>query len=226
MAVYGVHYFGIAHLDNAIAELGRVSLRRGRFAAAQLYKVTSINGRYLPLGDMIAPFLGDVESVVPYHLLQVYRHLDAFRLPMRERNGLVDVPVWAEEVRGMPVRYAVNVENGHDQRRGRMMTRATRRGYVDVVVEVEIDPLFSTAWMQRFRAEWPMVFTRAGFRPHPALDRLIEQTATVNFAIRDHNIRRRGYWLERRRRMAAEMGLRVDRRGRVRNADDSSDDEL
>jgi hypothetical protein len=224
MAVYGVNFFGIANLDAAIVAFDQPSLRRGRFAAAQLYKVTSVNGRYLPLGDMIAPYLGDVEAAVPYHLLQVYRHLDAFRLPTRERNGLVDVPVWAEEVRGMPVRYAVNVENGNELRRGRMMARATRRGYIDVVVEVEIDPLFSTAWMQRFRAEWPMVFTPAGFHPHPALHRLIEQTATVNFAIRNHNIAQRGRWLERRRRLAAEAGMRVDRRGRVVGADEESSD--
>ena len=222
MAVYGVHFFGIAHLDNAIAELGRVSLRRGRFAAAQLWKLTNVGGYHLPLGDMIAPYLGDVEAVVPYHLVQVYRHLDAFRLPTREHNEQVDVPVWPE-VRGMPVRYAVNVENGHDQRRGRMMARATRRGYIDVFVEVRIDPLFSTAWTQRFRAEWPMVFTSTGFHPRPALHRLIEQTAATNFAIRNHDIEWRAYWLARRRRMAAEMGLRVDRHGRVRNAFDESD---
>ena len=224
MAAHGVRFFGMPNLDAAIAELGQVSLRRGRFAAAQLWKVTSVNGRYLPLEDMIAPYLGDVEALVPYHIIQVYRHLDAFRLPTRERNGLVDVPVWAEEVRNMPVRYAVNVENGRDQRRGRMPRNATRRGHIDVNVEVEVGAFFSIAWMQLFHAEWPMVLTREGFRPHPALARMIEQTAAARFAINDHNVSQRGRWLQRRRRLAAEAGMRVNRRGVVVGADESSSD--
>jgi hypothetical protein len=36
-----------------------VSLRRGRYAAAQLWKLASIKGVYLSLADLVAPFLGD-----------------------------------------------------------------------------------------------------------------------------------------------------------------------
>ena len=219
--------FGNAMLDAEVLALDRPSLRRGRFAASQLWKVDSLCGRYFPLAEHLAPFIGDVEAVTPYPLIQVYRHLDAFRLPTSEvEPGMVLVPVRAEEVRGMPVRYAVNVENGHDQRRGRMMARATRRGYIDVFVEVRIDPPFTAAWMRRFRSTWPMTSTPTGLEVHRALARLVDRTGATNFAIRDYNRGRRGYWLARRRRMAAEIGLRVDRRGRVRNAfDESSDSE-
>ena len=219
--------FGDIMINAAALGFDRPSLRRGRFQAAQLWKVTSLNGRYFPLAEMLAPYIGDVEAVVPYQLVQVYRHLDAFRLPAHGADqGSFLVPVWPEEVRGMPVRYAVNVENGNDQRYGRMMARATRRGYIDVAVEARAENLFVTAWMRRFRTMWPMVHTRTGLQVHPALQGLVEQTALVHLEIRNRNVAQRGRWLERRRRMAAEMGLRVDRRGRVRNADDSSDDEL
>ena len=225
MAVYGDAFFGAARLDAAVAAFDQPSLRRGRFAAAQLWKVTTVHGRYLPLGDMVAPYLGDVEAVVPYHLIQVYRHLDAFRMPRRQHDNQLDVPVWAEEVRGMPVRYAVNVENGHDLRRGRMPARATRRGHIDVFVEVRVDPLFSTAWMRRFRAEWPIVYMNAEYAVHPALERLVEQTAATNFEIRTYSLEQRNRWLERRRQLAAQYGMRVDRRGCVVGGDDSSDSE-
>ena len=219
--------FGDIMLHAEVRALDRPSLRRGRFAAAQLWKVTSVSGRHLNLSELLAPYLGDVEAVTPYQLVQVYRHLDAFRLPTSEvEPGMVLVPVWPEEVRGMPVRYAVNVDNGNDQRRGRMMARATRRGYIDVFVEVRIDPLFTAAWIRRFRSAWPMTSTPTGLEVRPALARLADRTVATNFEIRDYNRGRRGYWLARRRRMAAEIGLRVDRRGRLRNADDSTDDEL
>ena len=225
MAVYGDLFFAPAALDAAVAAFDQPSLRRGRFAAAQLWKLTSVNGRYIELGQLLAPFLGDVEAVIPYPLVQVYRHLDAFRMPTRERNGQVDVPVWPEEVRGMPVRYAVNVENGNELRRGRMMARATRSGYIDVYVEVRMDPLFARAWARRFRADWPIVWEHGEYSVHPALERMTNTTAATHFAIRTHNLERRAYWLERRRQLAAQHGMRVDRRGRVRNADDSSDSE-
>jgi hypothetical protein len=199
------------------------SLRRGRFHAAQLWKLDSIKGHYLPLGEMLAPYLGDVEAVVPYQLVQVYRHINTFRVPIME-DGMFLVPVWPEEVRGMPVRYVVNADNGHGQRRGRMMARATRRGYIDVFVEVRIDPVFMASWTQKFNETWPMVRTTVSNAFHPSLDCLIENTFRVHMAIINHNENRRRYWLARRTRMAAELGLRVDRHGRVRG--DSSDEDL
>jgi hypothetical protein len=225
MAVYGDLFFDQAALNAAVAAFDQPSLRRGRFAAAQLWKLTSVGGRHLDLGELLAPFLGDVEAVIPYPLVQVFRHLDTFRMPTREHNGQVDVPVWPEEVRGMPVRYAVNVENGNELRRGRMMARATRRGHIDVFVEVRMDPLFSAAWTRRFRAQWPIVFANGEYSVHPALERLAEQTAATHFAIRTHNLDQRNRWLERRRQLAAQHGMRVDHRGRVVGADDSSDSE-
>jgi predicted transcriptional regulator len=211
MAVYGAAFFGAARLDAAVAELDRPSLRRGRYAAAQLWKVTTVGGRHLDLGELLAPFLGDVEAVVPYPLIQVFRHLDSFRMPTREHNGIVCVPAWAEEVRGMPVRY---LQAGTMREHvGRMPARATRRGYVDVRIEVPIDPLFTTAWRQRFAAEWPIVYINDEYAVHPALDRLAERTAAAHFAIRNNTLNQRNRVVARRRRMAQELGLRVDENG-------------
>ena len=205
--------FDAARLDAAVAELGQVSLRRGRFAAAQLYKITNVGGHYLPLGDMIAPYLGDVVAVVPHSLVQVYQHIEAFRLPTREQNGSVDVPVWAEEVRGMPVHY---FQVGTLRERiGVLPRNATRNGFANVRVHVAFDQLFNTAWMRRFRAERPMVLAHGEVSTHPALDRLVAVTAATNFSIRNHMIDRRTREINRRRRMAAQHGLRVDENGRL-----------
>ena len=224
MAIYGNAFFGPARLDAAVADLGRVDLRRGRYAAAQLWKVTSVGGRHLDLAELIAPYLGDVEAVIPYHLVQVYRHIDAFRMPTREQHpNTVYVPVWAEEVRGMPVRY---LQVGTLREHTRIMPmRATSRGYVDVRVPVAIDNLFNAAWIRRFGSAWPMVSTRGGSEVHPALQRLTERTAATNFAIRNNTIDQRTRVIARRRQLAAQHGMRVDHRGRVVGADDSSDSE-
>ena len=212
MAVYSAAFFAPAALDNAVAELGQANLRRGRYAAAQLWKLTNICGYHLPLGGMIAPYLGDVEAVTPYSLVQVFRHIEAFRLPTQEATpGVILVPAWAEEVRGMPVRYLQ--VGALRERRGRMPLRATRRGYVDVGIEVRVEPLFNAAWIRRFGATWPMVSTRGVVEVHPALTRLVERTAATNFAIRA--IDQRARVIARRRRLAAQHGLQVDAEGRL-----------
>jgi hypothetical protein len=212
--VYGAAYFTPAALDAAVRDFDRANLRRGRFAAAQLWKLTSINGRYIELGQLLAPFLGDVEAVIPYSLVQVYRHIEAFRLPTREQQpGTVFVPAWAEEVRGMPVRY---LQAGTlREHMGRMPARATSRGYVNVRIEVPIDHLFDTAWMRRFRAPWPMVRVNGLTETHPALARLVERTAATNFAIQNNAVDQRARVIARRRRMAAQHGLQVDAEGRL-----------
>ena len=214
MAVYGAAFFAPAALDNAVAELDQANLRRGRYAAAQLWKLTNICGYHLPLGGMIAPYLGDVEAVTPCSLIQIFRHLDAFRLPTQEATpGVILVPAWAEEVRGMPVRY---LQVGTlRERRGRMPLRATRRGYVDVGIEVRVEPLFNTAWIRRFGATWPMVSTRGVVEVHPALTRMVERTAATNFAIRNNALDQRARQIARRRRLAAQHGIQVDDNGRL-----------
>ena len=225
MAVYGAAFFNAARLDAAVRELDQVSLRPGRYAAAQLYKLTSIGGRYIELGQLLAPFLGDVEAVTPYALVQAHRHLETFRLPTREqRPGVIAVPAWAEEVRAMPARYfQVGTLREHT---GRLPARATRRGYVNVEVEVRIDTLFAAAWTRRFNAGWPMVFTTAGLQPHPALAGMIERTVVVNFAIRNNNENQRAREIRRRRAQAARHGLRVDANGRLIGAVDDSDSDV
>jgi hypothetical protein len=225
MAHYGAAFFEAARFNEAVRDLDRVDLRRGRYAAAQLHKVTSINGRYLPLGDMVAPYLGDVESVVPYPLIQIYRHLDAFRIPTRSpNNDRVHVLAWAEEVRGMPVDYFL--VNRLVFRNGRMPRNATRNGYsnVRIVVTDEALALFNTAWTFRFSAEWPMIMRRGDLMPHPALDRLVARAAGTNFAHRNHFIDRREQEIARRRRRAAQLGLRLNRRLVMVDPNDSSSD--
>ena len=224
MAAYGAGLINAARLDAAVRELDQVSLRRGRFAAAQLWKVTSINGRYFPLGDAVAPFLGDVDAVVPHHLLQIYRHLEAFRYPTRSQNGnIVQVLAWAEEVRGMPVDY---YQVGSLRfRTGVMPRNATRNGYADVRIPVTANHLFDMAWMFKYNAEWPMISRNGGVEVHPALDRLVARTAAVNIVMRNHFIDRRQQEIARRGRQAARLGLRVDRNGGLLNIDDSSSED-
>ena len=214
MAIYGAAFFGPAALDAAVRNLDQVNLRRGQYAAAQLWKLTNVGGYHLPLGDMIAPYLGDVEAVIPYALVQVFRHIEAFRLPTREQQpGTVFVPAWAEEVRGMPVRYLQAGTLREHMRR--MPARATSRGYVNVRIEVPIDHLFDAAWMRRFRAPWPMVRVNGLTETHPALARLVERTAATNFAIQNNAVDQRARVIARRRRMAAQHGLQVDENGRL-----------
>ena len=201
------------------------SVRRGRYQAAQLWKLNNINGRYLPLGEMVAPYLGDVESVVPYPLIQIYRHLDAFRIPTRSvNNNETHVLAWAEEVRGMPVDYFLT--NRLLFRSGRMPRNATRNGYSNVRIRVtdEALALFNNAWTFRFNAEWPMIRRRYSVIPHPTLERLIYRAAGFNFAHRQHFLDRRLQEIERRRRRAAQLGLRLNRRLVMVGHDEESSD--
>ena len=223
MAIYGAAFFEAARFNEAVRDLDRVDLRRGRYAAAQLYKVNNIGGHYLPLGDMIAPYLGDVESVVPYPLIQIYRHLDAFRIPTRSpSNAQTHVLAWAEEVRGMPVDYFL--VNRLLFRNGRMPRKATRNGYSNVRITVtdEALALFNNAWTFRFNAEWPMIMRRGDLMPHPALDRLVARAAGTNFAHRNHFLDRRELEIARRRRQAARLGMRVNRNGVLLKTNDAS----
>jgi hypothetical protein len=48
--------------------------------------------------------------------------------------------------------------------------------------------------------------------PHPALDRLVARAAGTNFAHRNHFLDRREQEIARRRRRAAQLGLRLNRR--------------
>ena len=212
MAVYGAAFFAPGALDAAVLALDQPSLRRGRYAAAQLYKLVNVAGYHLDLAELLAPFLGDVEALIPYHLVQVYRHIEAFRMPTREQHpNTVYVPVWAEEVRGMPVRY---LQVGTLREHTRIMpARATSRGYVDVRVPVAIDNLFNTAWIRRFGSAWPMVSARGGSEVHPALQRLTERTAATNFAIRNNALDQRARQIAHRRRLAARDGIQVDDNG-------------
>ena len=183
------------------------SLRRGRYAAAQLDKVAVVNGHFLPLGVMIAPFLGDVEGLVPNSWVRVFRRLGTFRVP-HHVGGQTRFPVYAEEVRGMMVVFQTATSMPRWLRR-RMPRNATRNAYLGVSVEVPREVLFLDAWERRFGAPWPMA--RGGV--HPGLARLVDNSALTMHQLKFHYMIRRSEVEENRRRLAA--GLPVD-----------SDDEL
>ena len=139
-------------------------LRRGRYAAAQLWKLTAVKGHYLPLGDLIAPYLGDAEAVVPYDWLQIFRRLGAFRRPVIS----VDVAfhVYAEEVRGVPVKHTPRAGS----RNGRMPDDASRLQFFDVAIVIPRNDAFLDAWRARFGVAWPLA--QSG-ECHPLIENLL-----------------------------------------------------
>ena len=192
---------------DAVAALDAYSLRRGRYAAAQLHKLVAVRGHYLPLGELLAPFLGDVEALVPHSWARVFRRLASFRLP-HHVEGQTRFPVYAEEVHGMSVVFQTPTSMPRWLRR-RMPRNATSKGYFGVSVEVPREVLFLDAWEQRFGAPWPM----ARGEVHPGLARLVDSSALTMHRLKFHYMIRRSEVEENRERLAA--GLPVD-----------SDDEL
>ena len=174
------------------------SLRRGRYAAAQLDKVVAVNGHFLPLGVMIAPYLGDVEALVPHGWVRVFRHLASFRVP-EHVEGRTRFPAYADEVGGMMVLYQKATSTRRVRRR--MPHNAARKDYARVDVELRRDVIFLDAWAARFGAPWPM--TRGGV--HPGLARLVQNSDLIMHQLKMHSMFRRMEVEENRRRLAAGL---------------------
>ncbi len=153
---------------------------RGRFAAAQLEKAVTLKGHYLPIGAMIAPYLGDVEDLVPKSWVQVFRRIGAFRVPYHTGRR-TRFPVHAEEVRGDVVVYQTKTTMRRWTRR-RMPHDAVRRDYWCVAIDIPKEVLFLYGWERRFGASWPM--TRRGV--HPGLQRLVKHSETVVHQLKIH----------------------------------------
>ena len=186
-------------MAGAVVALDAYSLRRGRYAAAQLHKVVEVRGHYLPLGELLAPFLGDVEALMPHSWVRVFRRLASFRAP-HHVGGQTRFHVYAEEVRGMMVVCQTPTSMPRWLRR-RMPRNATRRGYFGVSVEVPREVGFLNAWERRFGAPWPMV--RGGV--HPGLVRLVENSALTMHQLKCHYMFRHMEVEENRRRLAAGL---------------------
>ena len=174
------------------------SLRRGRYAAAQLYKLEAVHGHYLPLGELLAPYLGDVEALMPHAWVRVFRRLASFRVPEHVK-GRTRFPVYADEVRGMMVLYHKATSTRCVRRR--MPHNAARRDYLRVSVELRRDVIFLDAWAARFGAPWPMA--RGGV--HPGLVRLVDNSALTMHQLKFHFTIRRSEIEENRRRLAAGL---------------------
>ena len=175
------------------------NLRRGRYAAAQLHKVVAVHDRYLPLGELLAPFLGDVEDLVPTSWVQVFRRLGTFRMP-HHTGRRTRFPVYAEEVRGQTVVFQTATSMPRWVRR-RMASDATRKNYWCVAVDIPREVLFLYGWERRFGASWPM--TRRGL--HPGLVSLVKNNELTMHQIQFHSMRRGMEVAENRRRLAAGL---------------------
>ena len=174
------------------------SLRRGRYAAAQLYKLEAVHGNYLPLGEMLAPYLGDVEALMPHGWVRVFRRLASFRVPEHVERW-TRFPAYADEVGGMMVLYQKATATRRVRRR--MPQNAARKDYVRVDVELRRDVIFLNAWERRFGAPWPMV--RGGV--HPGLVRLVQNSERVAHQLKMHYMFRRMEVEDNRRRLAAGL---------------------
>ena len=174
------------------------NLRRGRYAAAQLEKLTAVNGYFLPLGELLAPYLGDVEDLVPNSWVRVFRRLGAFREPYHVGKR-TRFPVYAEEVRGDMVVYQTQATMQWVRRR--MPLGATRKDFWGVAVDIPREVLFLYGWQRRFGAPWPM--TRRGV--HPGLARLISNNELVTHQLKFHYMWRSMQAAENRRRLAAGL---------------------
>ena len=165
---------------------------RGRYAAAQLEKLTTVNGHFLPLGELLAPYLGDVEDLMPNSWVRVFRRLGAFRVPYHVGKR-TRFPVYAEEVRGETVVFQTATSPRWVRRR--MACDATRKNYWCVAVDIPREVLFLYGWERRFGAPWPM--TRRGV--HPGLARLVKSSELIMHQLKFHSMCRR--MAENRRRL-------------------------
>ena len=174
------------------------ALHSGRYEAAQLYKLTAVNGYYLPLGELLAPYLGNVEDLVPKSWVQVFRQV-GFRVPYHVAKR-TRFPVYAEEVRGDMVVYQTQATMRRWVRR-RMPLDAKRKDYWCVAVDIPREVLFLYGWQRRFGAPWPM--TRRGV--HPGLERLVKNNELVMHQLKMHSMWRNVQAEDNRRRLAAGL---------------------
>ena len=177
-----------------MAAFDAVDLRRGRYAAAQLWKLTSVKGVYLDLGELIAPFLGDVHAVIPRDILILSQRLGRLAIPREIPRNIrqVRVRVFADEVAGewdLPVHYTT-VQVFPNSITGVLPRTA---GIFDhFCTEIRFTPplAFEADWEERFGTDWPLVRRDGHLEIHPALVQLWARSIDVEGLIVQNNERR------------------------------------
>jgi hypothetical protein len=182
-----------------------VCLRRGPYAAAQLWKLTNVRGVYLDLGELIAPFLGDVYSLLPRDIIILSQRLERLAVPREIPRNMrqVRVRVFADEVAGewdLPVHYTT-VQDFPNAVIG--VLPPTAGIYDQFCAEIRFTPplAFEADWEERFGVEWPLVRRDGHQEIHPALVQLWMRTVEVEGLIVENNERRieQGYRQQLRR---------------------------
>ena len=178
----------------AARDFNAVDLRRGRYAAAQLWKLATVKGVYLELGELVAPFLGDVYAVVPHDIAVLSRRLGRLAIPREIPRNIqqVRVRVFADEVAGewdLPVQYTT-VQDFPNARRG--VLPRTAGIYDHFCAEIRFTPplAFEADWEERFGVEWPMVRVDGHLEIHPALVELWARAVDIEGLIVQNNERR------------------------------------
>ena len=171
-----------------------VCLRRGPYAAAQVWKLTNVRGVYLDLGELIAPFLGDVYSLLPRDIIILSQRLERLAVPREIPRNIrqVRVRVFADEVAGewdLPVHYTT-VQDFPNAVIG--VLPPTAGIYDQFCAEIRFTPAleFEADWEERFGVEWPLVRHGGHQEIHPALVRLWARTVEVEGLIVENNERR------------------------------------
>ena len=182
-----------------------VNLRRGRYAAAQLWKLTSVRGVRLDLSSLIGPFIGDVHSVLPRDIAILSRRLGRLAVPREIPRNIrhVRVRVFADEVSGqmgLPVAHTT-MESFPNTVHGVLPHTAGIFDYF--CVEIRLNPAlaFEADWEDRFGVQWPLVRRDGHQEIHPALVQLWMRTVEVEGLIVENNERRieQGYRQQLRR---------------------------
>ena len=173
-----------------MAAFTAVDLRRGRYAPAQLWKLTSIGGVGLNLADLVAPFIGDVYAVVPPELVALCRHLNRLAILREVPQNIhqMRVRVFADEVVGMVVHYTTV---GAFPRAIVGVLPPTAGIFDYFCTEVRFAPLdFEADWEEHFGVQWPMVRHNGHREIHPALVELWARAVEIEGLIVQNNERR------------------------------------
>ena len=151
--------------------------RTGPYAAAQLWKLDNIHGRYIDLCGHIAPYLGDPTDLVPEEWLRVFRFLNRFTPPQIFVGWLeARFNVFVEDVRGtgMLVLYRSRGRSDHDTL-GAIRSNGTRRGYYHVRIIAEPRMDFMDDWRVKYGSYWPTVLVNGVPVIHPGLEGLFDR---------------------------------------------------
>jgi hypothetical protein len=175
--------------------------RTGPYAAAQLWKLDSVHGRYFDLAGHIAPFLGDPTELVPEEWLELFRSIGRFALP-RLIPGLSHLfKLFAEEVRGTGRMVWVCTHNSPVATLRTIPRNGTRRGYYYIHIEFDEAEAFLTEWFNRYDEYWPFVVDMGVAVVHPAFEGIYARALDANNQWRDHGDRRsHDRWLRGRAR--------------------------